>query len=269
MAEASLVFPICCLTFSFVFVILFYNASIRERAGALHRDIILPTRAWIERNLFTQSNEAIAISEPAYEVITLEKNDEIKEEPQPSPERPWFFPRPQSRYREASMRIASPSPSPDYHAVSMGIPSPCPSPDARNPSHTRQARSSVFFDDRMLLPSSESESYEEESEDDQSTTFSEFTTGSEDVWESDDSYEPDSEIGRPSGSRSMVYRPSSEPIGLPDVWHYELEQPIYRMNSAGTSALLERVVSWTAQTAFVRVAPPAVLEAMDERYEII
>ncbi|KAJ5318982.1 uncharacterized protein N7506_011686 [Penicillium brevicompactum] len=248
MAEASLVFPICCLTFSFIFVILFYSASIRERAGALCRNIILPICAWVERKLSTQTNQAIAISEPAYEVISDEKDEEIEEEPQQSPERPWFFPRSQSRYREASTtEIASPSPS----------------PKARNPSQTQRPSGIVLLADGMLPPPTASESDEDEPEGDRSPSLTLYTPDdSDDDWDND-SYGSNNDNRPLSGS--MGYRQSSGIDDLPDVWQAELQQPIFAINSAGTSAWVDRIVRWTALTTFASVAPPDVLEAMDER----
>lgn len=235
MAEASLAFPAICLTLSFLFVVLFYNASIKDRLDAFHRRILLPTYRWVERKITTQAHETIIVSEPTYEAINIdEKFDESPDEPQPSPERPWFFPRP-TRSRE--------TPAPDNtNAV----------PEERRIRDITQPPGNVYFADSTARYRNEGGYHV--------INFSSYSpppsaSGSA---ESDDESDPDE-------FRVLTYTAREEDNAVPNVWEFELEQPIYVVDRHASAVWIEQLVQWTAQAAFAMVAPPVVLEVMDDR----
>lgn len=247
MAEASLVFPACCLIFSFLFVVAYYNASIKERVEAFHHGTILPAYGWVKHKLTNRADENTPTSGATYEAIhpvndsTDEKGShEIRDEQQPSPERPWFFPRSQTRNRETSPLEVSNS-----------------RPEARNSSHTNQSPNTVFFANRTIAFPDEGESFVIEPT---------HTAAQNDVEYVDlHDYDPDDASNAPEG-RELVYNERRGPEDLPSVWQYQLEQPVYIIDHAGSSAWVSHMVEWTAQTAFAMVAPPLVLENMDEPY---
>ncbi|CAG8119140.1 unnamed protein product [Penicillium salamii] len=248
MAEASLIFPMSCLALSLLFVVLFYNASIQQYARALNHNAILPTYEWIKRKLSRTDDSALA-SEPVYEVITpdeyhedsSEKHEDLnqKHEELPSePERPWFFPRSQSRYRESSTAShGSPSPDVQSHQTNR-----YPDTEISHNSNlaTHGERESDIDDSRSESPS-----------------FSEFTVDSDDDWDDD------SEASFESGS--MGSDTAEDLYRVPQVWRHELEQPLY-LSNGGPTAILDQVVNWTALATYAVVAPPDVVDAINERY---
>ena len=245
MAEASLLFPICCLALSFLFIVVFYNASVKECVRTFHHNTILPTYGWIKRNA-SQTNESIA-PEQAYEVIdTTEKQEDLSEkrdEHQLSPERPWFFPRSQSRYREASSSSYG-SPPPDVHDHELNS-----SPVSPLLSHSNSPAPSETGSDI------------DDGRSDDSSTYSEFTVGSGDGW--DNASDASDVSFAPGIPRFSV---SNDPFRPPDVWQIEFEETV-ASEDRRRMGMLDRAVHWTAQASFAIVAPPAVLAAIEERYD--
>ena len=238
MAEASLAFPAICLTFSFLFVVLFYNASIKERLGAFHRNILLPTHRWVERKLLNRNHEAIAISEPTYEAINLdEKYDEPPDEPQPSPELPWFFPRSQARSHE----------NPTLDDANFVL-------EERRSSHITQPPNNVYFADSTARYRNEGRYH-----------VINFAASSPPSSASRSAESDGGDSDHESETRVLTYTARQEVNAIPNVWEFELEQPIYVVDRHAAAVWIEQMVQWTAQTAFAMVAPPVILEVMDER----
>jgi hypothetical protein len=226
MAEASLIFPAICLTVSFLFVVLFYNASIKDRLEAFHRSILLPTYRWIKRKTTTQNSETIVVSQPTYEIVNMDENiDELPDEPQASFERPWFFPRP-NQSRE--------TPAPD---------SPTSAPEEGGIHDITQPPGNVYFADSTARYRNEGGYHV--------INYSSYS-------ESDDEADPDE-------FRVLTYTERADASAVPNVWEYELERPIFVADRHASVAWLEELVQWTAEGAFALVAPPMVMEIMDRR----
>jgi hypothetical protein len=235
MAEASLAFPAICLTFSFLFVVLFYNASIKDRLDAFRRGILLPSYRWFERKFTAQTHQTITVSEPTYETINIdEKYEESPDEPQPSPERPWFFPR-------ATLSRETPNPD-STNAV----------PEERRIRDITQPPGNVYFADSTARYRNEGGYHV--------INFWSYspTPSASGSAESDDESDHDE-------SRVLTYTMREEANAVPNIWEFELEQPVYVVDRHASAVWVEQLVQWTAQTAFAMVAPPMVLEVMDDR----
>ncbi|KAJ5851685.1 uncharacterized protein N7529_011070 [Penicillium soppii] len=250
MAEASLAFPMICLTLSFLFVALFYNVSIKSRIRAFHRCILLPTYRYVERKLNNRAHEAVPMSEPTdeprdeptdestYETISVDEiTDEPPDEPMPSPELPWFFPRSRTRSSEHQ-------PLDDANSDL----------EEHSSSRITQPPGNVYFADSTVRYRNEGGYHV--------INFSPHTplpntSGSA---ESDEDYTDDE-----SEHRVLAYTTRDDVNAVPNVWEFELERPIYVVDRHASAVWVERMIEWTAQTAFAMVAPPVILEVMNER----
>ncbi|CAI7664562.1 unnamed protein product [Penicillium viridicatum] len=87
MAEASLAFPMICLTLSFLFVVAVYHPSIIQHLGAFRHHIILPVYQQIARKLFNRNpiyqNLPNRVPEAEYEALNLDTEDEEEQSPSP------------------------------------------------------------------------------------------------------------------------------------------------------------------------------------------
>lgn len=253
MAVASLVFPACCLALSFLFVVAVYYTSTKERVKAFHHGILLPAYKWVKQKFTSRAHETTPTSVATYEAIPPvndstdgKESHEIRDEQEPSPERPWFFPRSQTRNREASPLGVSNS-----------------RPEGSNSSHTNRPSNAVFFANRTVASPNEGESFVIEPA--RNADPNDFEYDPNDY--GSDEYDSDSDdASNAPGPRQLAYNERRGPEDLPSVWQYELEQPVYVIDHAASSVWVAHVVEWTAQTAFALVAPPLVLENMDESY---
>jgi hypothetical protein len=246
MAEASLFFPTCCLALSFCFVFFFYNASIKDRIDALQRNVVIPAYQWIAFRVFNQSIEVVPnspVSDQSYEAIDFdersgseqsehfdEESDYSEEARQPSPERPWFFPRSQSASRE--------SPGMESEEATGS------SPEAHNfaPEPRNAGPNTVFFANYRL------------EQNDEDGTFA-LAPVPASVGSDSDSENPDPNI-------VMAYQERRGPDDLPNMWQWELNQPVYVINEPLGAIQFEQMINWSVQAAFTLVAPPLVVETM-------
>ncbi|CAI7587342.1 unnamed protein product [Penicillium discolor] len=87
MAEASLAFPMICLTLSFLFVVAVYHPSIMRHLGAFHDHIILPVYQQIAHKLLNcnpiNRNLPNPMPEVGYETLNLDTEDEEEQNPAP------------------------------------------------------------------------------------------------------------------------------------------------------------------------------------------
>ncbi|KAJ5197220.1 hypothetical protein N7449_007699 [Penicillium cf. viridicatum] len=230
MAEASLTFPMICLTLSFLFVVAVYNASIMQNLGAFHNRIILPVYQQIARKLLNRNpinqNLQTRMPEAGYKALNLDTEDEEEQSPSPL--------------------ATSPMPTPDYHRhvedPAPDTPNMLPEMDSLNRTITyaggpyRPRRWSTFANMAGIFTHSPSHS----------------PSGS--VVSSD---EYDSEW-----SNSAVDEAVFEPHNLTDdipVWEFELERPIYNVDNeheeGGPRVWVDEVVEWTAQGIVAFVSP--------------
>lgn len=230
MAEASLTFPMICLTLSFLFVVAVYNASIMQNLGAFHNRIILPMYQQIARKLLNRNpinqNLQNRMPEAGYEALNLDTEDEEEQSPSPL--------------------ATSSMPTPDYHRhveyPAPDTPNLLPETDTLSRTITyaggpyRPRRWSTFANMAGISTHSPSHS----------------PSGS--VVSSD---EYDSEWSN-SAVDEAVFEPHSLTEDIP-IWEFEVERPIYNVDNeheqGGPRVWVDDVVEWTSQGVVAFVSP--------------
>ncbi|KAJ5602772.1 hypothetical protein N7537_005728 [Penicillium hordei] len=236
MAEASLTFPMICLTFSFLFVVAVYNASIMQNLGAFHNRIILPMYQHIARKLLNRNpidqNLPNRMPEAGYEVLNLDTKDE--EEQSPSPLATSSMPTPDYHRHDEDPAPDTPNTLPDSGSETEMDSLNRTTSYAGGPYRPR--RWSVFADMAGISTHSPSHS----------------PSGS--VVSSD---EYDSEWSN-SALDEAVFEPRNLTDDIP-IWELEFERPIYNVDNeheqGGPTVWIDEVVEWTSQGIFAFVSP--------------
>ncbi|KAJ5512411.1 hypothetical protein N7463_001963 [Penicillium fimorum] len=238
MPEASLAFPVICLTFSFLFVVAVHNSSIMQSLGAFHHRMLLPVYQQIQHMLTNRNpvsqNQPNHMPEARYEPINFNLKEE---ETQPPP-----------RFATSSM------PPPDYHQYSE-----TPAPDTVNLPPGRDNR--TVIDDLNMIARYAGGPYRPRHRPTYAD-IAEFSTYSPPPslpgdGVSSDEYDSD---WSNSAVDEAVFEPHIPGDDIP-VWEFEVERPVYTLDQRdqrGPSAWLDEVVEWTAQGVFAVVAPEMV-----------
>ncbi|EKV12912.1 hypothetical protein PDIG_31390 [Penicillium digitatum PHI26] len=231
MAEASLAFPMICLTFSFLFVFAVYNASIMRHFGAFYRRTILPVYRQMARKLISRhpTNQNLPIRRPevGYEAINLVANDE--DEQYPPSLATSSIPAPGYRRHVEDRDLNTVKKFPpmdseikvDYLSISTTY--------AGSPYRPRR------FAEMANFP-----------------THSQSSSPSGSVVSSD---EYDSDWSN-TAFEEAVFEPHN-PVDEIPIWGFELERPMYTLGheQGGPVAWLDEIVEWTSQGVFAFVSP--------------
>ncbi|KAJ9486631.1 hypothetical protein VN97_g6702 [Penicillium thymicola] len=236
MAEASLAFPIICLTLSFLFVVAVYNPSIMRHLGDFHHHIILPVYQQIARKLFNRNpinqSPPNRTPEAGYEALNLDTKDEEEQSP--------------------SLLPTSSMPTPDYHRHDED---PAPDPfnmlserDTETEMHDLSGTSSYAEGPYRPRPWADFVDMAGLS------THSPSRSPAGSVVSSD---EYDSEWSN-SAPDEAVYEPHNLTDGIP-VLEFDLRRSIYIVGNeheqGGPTVWLDEVVEWTSQGVFAFVSP--------------
>lgn len=234
MAEASLTFPMICLSLSFLFVVAVYNASIMQHLSALHHRVILPVYQQIARKLFSHNpvnqNPPNRLPAAGYEPINLDTKDEEEQHPPP--------------LANSSM------PAPDYYRY--GEP---PALDRNN--MFPESGNETEMDGHSLTTTYAGGPYRPRRRSTladiaEFSSHSRFSSPSGSVVSSD---EYDSDWSN-SAVDEAVFEPHNPVDDIP-IWEFELERPIYTIDQhdQGPVAWVDEIVEWTSQGVFAFVAP--------------
>ncbi|KGO75926.1 hypothetical protein PITC_077220 [Penicillium italicum] len=230
MAEASLAFPIICLTLSFLFVVAIYNASIMQHLGAFHHRAILPLYQQIAHKLINRhlanQNLPNRMPEVGYELVNIDTKDE-EEQHHPS--------------------LASSSmPAPGYHR------------HGEDPALNTVERDSKTEIDGLSMTTSyaggpyrpQRRSYYAEMAGFPTHSQSPSPSGSV---VSSDGYDSD---WSNSAVDEAVFEPHNPVDDIP-IWEFELERPMYTLGheQGRPVAWLDEIIEWTSQGVFAFVSP--------------
>ncbi|KAK4869438.1 hypothetical protein LT330_005820 [Penicillium expansum] len=234
MPEASLTFPIICLTLSSLFVVAVYNASIMQHLGTFHRRSVLPVYQHIARKLInrhpTNQNPQNHMPEAEYEPINLDTIDEEEQHP--------------SSLANSSM------PTSGYHRHGQDT--------ALDTVNTFLERDSKTEIDGLRMTTSYAGGPYRPQRRSIFADMADFPTRSQSpspsgsVASSDD-YDSD---WSNSAVDEAVFEPHNPVDDIP-IWEFDLERPIYTVGQAqgGPVAWLDEVVEWTSQGVFAFVSP--------------
>lgn len=236
MADASLAFPMICLTLSFLFVVAVYHPSIMRHLGAFHDHIILPVYQQIARKLLNRNpinrNLPNSMPEAGYETLNLDTEDEEEQSPSPLAA---------SSTQTTDYYRHDEDPAPDTFNIL---------PESDTETEMDAVHRTVSYAEGPYRPRRWSAFAELAALSTRSRSHS--PSGS---LVSTDEY--DSEW-----SNSALDEPFFEPRNRTDeipIWEFELERPIYNVDSEdeqGEPMLwLDEVVEWTSQCIFAMVTP--------------
>ncbi|OQD66808.1 hypothetical protein PENPOL_c004G00229 [Penicillium polonicum] len=234
MAEASLAFPMICLTLSFLFVVAVYHPSIIRHLGAFRHRVILPVYQQIARKLFNRNpiyqNLPNRMPEAEYEALNLDTQDEEEQSPSPL--------------------ASSSTPTPGHHQHDEE-----PAPDTL--SMLPERGTEIEMHDLSRIISYAGGPYRPR----RWSTFAELAGLSTSRSRSPSgslvsSDEYDSEWSN-SALNEAVFEPRNRTDDIP-VWQFELERPIYTVDNehqqGGLTAWVDEVVEWTSQGIFASVS---------------
>ncbi|KAF7528915.1 hypothetical protein PCG10_009629 [Penicillium crustosum] len=234
MAEASLAFPMICLTLSFLFVVAVYHPSIMRYLGAFCNRIILLAYQQIARKLLNRNaiNQNL-MPEVGYEALHLDTEDEERESPSPlatsSTQTPDYY-----RHDE--------DPAPDTFDIL---------PESDSETEMGALRRTISYAGGPYRPRRWS-AFAELAAFSSTRSHSHSPSGS---LVSSDEY--DSEWSN-SAINEAVFEPRNRTDEIP-IWEFELERPVYNVDSededGGPMVWLDEVVEWTSQGIFARVSP--------------
>ncbi|KOS38004.1 hypothetical protein ACN38_g11185 [Penicillium nordicum] len=233
MEEASLAFPIICLTLSFLFVVAVYNPSIMRHLGAFHHHIILPVYQQIARKLFNRNpisqRPPDRTSGVGYEALNLDTKDEEEQSPSPP--------------------TTSSMPTPDYHRHDED-----PAPDPFNMLSERDTETEIYD---LSRPTSYAGSPYRPSNFVELAGLSTHSPSHSTAGSVVSSDEYDSEWSD-SALDEAVYVRHNPTDDIP-VWEFDVRRPIYIVGNeheqGRPTVWLDEVVEWTSQGVFAFVSP--------------